>query len=78
MALSEDGHRLFVVTMDADSRVPSNNYLIDVPSWRIVSEFPRGRGLGESRIDGIPTFRADGRLVFVPRNLDVDVYLNRE
>lgn len=78
MALSLDGERLFVSTRDRETNVWSSHYLIDMPSWQVVAEFVRSREPGELRLDGAPDFRSDSRVVFVPRNGNVDVYLNRQ
>lgn len=78
MALSPDGKRLFVTTRDRQIDVWSSHYLIDLPSWQVVSEFVRSRQPGEFRLDGAADFRSDNRVAFVPRNGNIDVYLNRE
>jgi DNA-binding beta-propeller fold protein YncE len=78
LGLSPTGSRLFVVTMDRWIGIPSSIYMISISSWQILSSHLRSREPESVRIEGCPAFRPDGRVVFVPRNADVDVYLNRE
>lgn len=78
LAMSPSGRRIFVGTRDLVPGIMSSNYMIDIPSWQILSRHIRYRQQRETRIDGCPAFRPDGKLVFLPRNMDVDVYLNRE
>jgi hypothetical protein len=78
--LSPDGRLLFLVTQDVN--VPnepySNNYLIDVNEWRVVSTFPRPRPAGQVRYDQGVIFHPSGKLAFVAHNLDLDVYVIRK
>jgi len=76
--LSPSGNRLFVTTQDRWLDLPSQNVLIDVPTWRVLEAFPRPRPDGVIRFDGGVAFRPDGKLAFVAHNLDIDVYLIRE
>ena len=74
--LSPSERRLFVTTQDRF--FPSKNVLVDVRTWRVIHEFDRPRDPASIRVDGPVAFRPDGKLVFVGRDLVIDVYLNRE
>lgn len=78
IAVSPSGRRLFAGTRDRWVGVMSSNYMIDIRKWQVLTRFIRERAQGEARIDGCPAFRPDGKLVFMPRNMDLDIYLNRE
>lgn len=78
LGLSPSQHRLFVTTGDQFPTLPSKNVLIDVQRWAIVQQFDRPHPPGTNRIDGQVAFRPDGKLIFVSRDLVIDVYLNRE
>ncbi len=77
LSLSPDGRQLFVVTQDLEAGIPSSNYLIDVVQWRVVAQFARPRPAGVARYDQSVLFHANGKLVFVARDLDLDVYVIR-
>ena len=76
LAVSPSGERLFVTTFDQWDNVSSDNFLIDLASRRILQTFPRPRVGG--RWDAQIVFHPHGKYFFVARNMDVDVYLNRE
>ena len=78
LALSPSQRRLFVTTQDQFPDVPSSNVLIDIPTWRVVQELPRDRPTGATRRDGPIAFRNDAKLIFVGRDLQIDVYIHRE
>jgi DNA-binding beta-propeller fold protein YncE len=77
-ALSPNGRRMFITTQDKTSSVESKNLLVDVETLAPIEYFPRPRAMGTLRRDGLAAFRPDGKLIFVARDLMVDVYLNRE
>jgi DNA-binding beta-propeller fold protein YncE len=77
LALSPSGRRIFVTTQDRTS-IPSANVLVDVQTFRVIQEFPRPRAAGALRIDGGVAFHPNGKLIFVGRDMTIDVYLNRE
>lgn len=77
LALSPDERRIFVTTQDNGSA--SENVLVDVPNWQVLTTFPRPRTIGgPTRFDRAVVFHPSGKLIFVTHNVDVDVYLNRE
>ena len=76
VALSSDEKRAFVTTQDNGS--PSENVLVDISNWSVLQTLPRPRAPGETRFDRAVTFNAQGTLIFVTHNVDIDVYLNRE
>ena len=78
IALSPSGRRLFVTTQDRWATFPSQNVLIDVENWQVLTEFPRPRTDGAIRWDGGVAFHPNGKLVFVGRDRVIDVYLSRE
>jgi DNA-binding beta-propeller fold protein YncE len=78
LALNGTGTRMLVTTQDRWPDQPSQNVLIDVPGWQVLTEFPRPRPAGAIRWDGGVAFRPDGKIALVGHNLDVDVYLIRE
>ena len=78
IALSPSGRRLFVTTQDRWVNFPSQNVLIDVVNWRVLTEFRRPRAAGAIRWDGGVAFHPNGKLVFVGRDRMIDVYLSRE
>ena len=75
LAVSPSGKRLFVTTVGGVNA--ASNFMIDVPTWRIVARF-RLTPPGESRTEGCPAFRPDGKIFYSARNADIDVFLNRE
>lgn len=77
IAISPSGKRMFVTTQDF-SQTPSNNLLIDLDTFQPIAQFVRPRLAGAVRIDGGVAFRPDGKLVFVGRDMTIDIYLNRE
>jgi DNA-binding beta-propeller fold protein YncE len=77
LALSPDGTRLFVTTQDRVPTEPSENVLIDIPTWQVIARFPRPR-VGTLRFDGGVAFHPNGKLIFVGRDRMIDVYLERE
>jgi DNA-binding beta-propeller fold protein YncE len=77
IALSPSGNRLFVTTQDRFTNLPSQNVLVDVPTWRVLTEFPRPRA-GTLRYDGGVAFHPNGKLIFVGRDSFIDIYLSRE
>jgi len=78
IALSPSGRRLFVTTQDRFATSPSDNVLIDVPSWQVLVRFPRPRAPGATRYDGGVAFHPNGKLIFVGRDQKIDIYLSRE
>lgn len=78
LALSPSERRMFVTVQDRFPGLPSHNVLVDVVNWQVLESFPRPRPPGEVRFDGGVAFHPNGKLIFVGRNLDVDVYLSRE
>jgi hypothetical protein len=76
LALSPSERRIFLTT--ADRGTASENVLIDLASWTVLASFPRPRVPGVTRADRDVVFHTSGKLVFVARDRDVDVYLNRE
>lgn len=78
LALSPSGKRIFVTTFDLYPPDPSWNVLIDLQKGRAIQEFKRNRPDGVSRFDGGVAFHPSGKLIFVARDLSVDVYLHRE
>jgi DNA-binding beta-propeller fold protein YncE len=76
LALSPSERRMFVTTHD--NGTPSENVLVDVTNWQVLQTFPRPRTTQYTRFDIAALFRADGKLIFVSRDTDVDVYLSRE
>lgn len=78
LQLSPSQRRLFVTTGQLVPNIPPQNVLIDVQRWAILQLFDQPAAPGTIRIDGPVTFRPDGKLIFVGRNLVIDVYLNRE
>ncbi len=78
IALSPSQRRIFLTTQDRFPNFEAPNVLIDVPTWRSIQEFGRPRAAGSIRRDGPVVFRPDGKLIFVGRDLDIDIYLNRE
>lgn len=77
LAVSPSGQRIFVTTQDRRD-IPSVNVLVDVASFQVIKEFPRPRAPGTIRIDGGVAFHPNGKLIFVGRDMTIDVYLNRE
>ena len=77
-AISPSGRRIFLTTRDKYTGVPTTHELMDVPTFGVLRSFPRPRAPGETRYDGKPAFRPDGKIMFIGHNLDIDVYLNRE
>ncbi len=76
--LSPDERRLFVTTQDLVLGTPSQNYLIDVATFRVLRAFPRPRPPDAIvRYDRGVLFRPDGKYIFVARDDGVDVYLHR-
>jgi hypothetical protein len=69
---------MFVTTQDRWQDQPSKNVLIDVPNWRVLTEFARPRPEGAMRWDGGVAFRPDGKIALVGHDLDIDLYLIRE
>ena len=78
LALSPSGKRIFVTTFDLYPPDPSWNVLIDLQLGRAIQEFKRNRPAGASRFDAGVAFHPSGKLIFVARDLSVDVYLHRE
>jgi hypothetical protein len=77
LAISPSGKRIFVTTQDRRD-IPSVNVLVDVETFQPIQEFPRPRAPGAIRIDGGVGFHPNGKLIFVGRDMSIDVYLNRE
>jgi len=77
LALSPDESRMFVTTQDRFPDVPSQNVLIDMPGWRVLQRFPRPHPPGVTRFDRDIVFHPTGKTIFVTRDVDLDVYLNR-
>jgi DNA-binding beta-propeller fold protein YncE len=78
LGLSPSQRRLFVTTGEQFLDFPARNVLVDVERWAVIQEFDRPHPPGTIRVDGQVAFRPDGKLIFVSRDLVVDVYLNRE
>jgi hypothetical protein len=78
IGLSPSQHRLFLTTGELYAASPPRNYLMDVQRWTVLESFAQPSAPGTIRIDGPVAFRPDGKLIFVGRNLVIDVYLNRE
>ncbi len=78
IGFSPSGRRAFLTTFDVSPSQPSDNVLFDVNAFDVISLLPRPHPPGTIRRDGTPVFRRDGKLVFVGRELTIDVYLHRE
>jgi hypothetical protein len=78
IGLSPSQHRLFLTTGELYAASPPRNYLLDAQRWTFLESFDQPHAPGTLRIDGPVAFRPDGKLIFVGRNLVIDVYLNRE
>jgi hypothetical protein len=80
LGVSPSGRRVMVTSMErgGPNSAPASNHIVDVWSWTIVASFPRTRPSGEFLLDGCPAFRPDGKLIFLGRDMDLEVYLNRE
>jgi hypothetical protein len=78
IGLSPSQHRLFLTTGQAYANIPPRNFLFDVRRSGVLESFAQPSAPGTLRIDGPVAFRPDGKLIFVGRNLVIDVYLNRE
>lgn len=76
VALSPSGKRLFVTTQDRSPELPSDNVLIDLRTRSVAQQFARTR-ISE-RFDNRIVFHPNGKLIFAVRNMEIDVYLNRE
>ena len=74
--VSPSGKRLFVTTQDRFEGVQSDNLLIDIASSQIIQRFSRTRT--DRRFDSRLVFHPNGKFIFVLRNMEIDVYLNRE
>jgi hypothetical protein len=76
IAVSPSGKRVFVTTQDLTA-TPSENVLMDTQTGVMLALFPRPRS-ARFRWDGGVVFHPNGKLIFVARDIHVDVYLNRE
>ena len=77
IGLSPSQHRLFLTTGQVYPDFPPKDLLIDVRQDGVLESFDVPAG-GATPLDGPVAFRPDGKLIFVARNLDIAVYLNRE
>jgi hypothetical protein len=80
-AVSPSERRAFVSMQDwdvLDVEHPGDNVLFDISTWAILTTFPRPHPPGTIRWDGGVAFHSNGKLIFVGRDRNIDVYLNRE
>ena len=82
VALNASGTRLFLTTRSETSNQPqpAENLLIDVEHWRTLETFPRPHPPepGMFRLDQAVAFHPSGRLAYLTRDSDIDVYVIRE
>jgi DNA-binding beta-propeller fold protein YncE len=80
LAVSPDGTRLFLTTQDIWPNLSTHNWLIDLstPEFSVLGRFRRRHPEGVTRFDRDVVFHPRGHLVFVARDRDLDVYLNRK
>jgi DNA-binding beta-propeller fold protein YncE len=78
IGLSPSQHRLFLTTGQAYPDIPPKDFLFDVRHYGVLESFDVPGAPSTIRLDGPVAFRPDGKLIFVGRNLDIAVYLNRE
>lgn len=80
-AVSPSERRAFITTQDRsvwDTLYPGDNLLFDIPTWTVLTTFPRPHPPDVWRWDGGVAFHPNGKLIFVGHDRNIDVYLNRE
>jgi DNA-binding beta-propeller fold protein YncE len=77
IAISPSGKRAFMTVQDLNG-IESRNVLFDLERGEKIADFARPRLAGQIRIDGGVAFHPHGKFIFVGRDMNLDVYLNRE